>query len=104
MLREGNRRTFVTRISHMLSQERQAVHSRSKCKKELGSIRCPVQLHWGEADTWLHASRCPSWDEALGGRAAGVDVRLWPGVGHCVLEQSPSRTAEAVWQFMSRSH
>jgi len=99
MLREGNRPTFVARISHMVAEERHALQSHARWRAELEGVRCPVQLQWGEADTWLHASRCLAWAEALGDRAA--DVRLWPGVGHCVMEQTPRRSAAAAWSFIS---
>jgi len=98
MLREGNRRTFITRISHMVAEERHACESRARCHADLQRIRCPVQLQWGEADTWLHAGRCTAWVEALGERA--IDARLWPGVGHCLVEQTPHRSAAATWSFL----
>jgi len=100
MLRAGNRRTFVTRVAHFIAQERHAPLARARCCAQLKEIQCPVQLQWGDADKWLSVERCTAWAQMLGSRA--VDICRWPGVGHCVTEQIPGRSAEAVLAFIQR--
>merc|ERR1719362_2120230 len=104
MLREGNRRTFITRISHMVAEGRQAGHAQYvRFCVELSRISCPVQVQWGEADSWLPCGRCAAWTKAFKALGPAVDVRLWPGVGHCLPEQTPQRSAAAAWTLISKT-
>jgi pimeloyl-ACP methyl ester carboxylesterase len=99
----GNRRTFVSRISNFVSQERHAQQAQLECKAQLAEIHCPVQLQWGESDTWLHVSRVSAWTHALTHCMKPSDVVVFPGIGHCLPEQVPEESAEAAWKFFRKS-
>jgi pimeloyl-ACP methyl ester carboxylesterase len=99
----GNRRTFVSRISNFVSQERHAQQAQLECKAQLAEIHCPVQLQWGESDSWLHLSRVSAWTHALTHCMKPSDVVVFPGIGHCLPEQIPEESAEAAWKFFRKS-
>mmetsp|Transcript_1726 Transcript_1726/g.5410 ORF Transcript_1726/g.5410 Transcript_1726/m.5410 type:complete len:501 (+) Transcript_1726:56-1558(+) len=104
MLREGNRAALAQRLGELVAEEAEHKRWRALMWGQLASLRCPVQIQWGEADVWLPASRADAFREAAaaGGRGE-VDVRLFEGVGHCVAEQVPSLSAEAAWAHIRGS-
>jgi len=100
MLREGNRAALAERVQELVNEERNHTLWRDVVRQQLGALKCPVQLQWGEADSWLPASRASSFSEALSTAGTFPDVRMWPQLGHCTPEQAPQQSAEAAWEHI----
>jgi len=104
MLREGNRAALARRLGALVAEEADHKRWRALTWGQLASLRCPVQLQWGAADVWLPASRAAAFEGAVAsGGAVPADVRLFPGVGHCVAEQAPRLSAAAAWEHLRGS-
>jgi len=100
MLREGNRSALAQRVQELVNEERNHTVWKEVMRQQLGSLRCPVQLQWGDGDAWLPVSRASSFSEALSTSETVPDLRMWPGLGHCTPEQAPRQSAEAAWEHI----
>jgi len=62
----------------------------------LGSMRTPVQIMWGEEDSWL--------DPAFAGRLHDLlpnsDLKLIPEAGHFAMEDSPDEVTRTLEEFL----
>jgi pimeloyl-ACP methyl ester carboxylesterase len=64
----------------------------------LGSIGVPVQIIWGEEDTWLD----PSQAHSLRDKIPNSRLKLLSGAGHFVMEDDPDEVTEVLAGFFAR--
>lgn len=100
ILREGNRASLVRRIGEFIVEERDHRGWSIRMRRQLASVKCPVQIQWGEADEWLPASRVNAFTDALACGGVVADVHLLPMIGHCVVEGAPHLSATIAGKFM----
>lgn len=58
----------------------------------LGSIRCPVDILWGEADAWIPVGQ----GEKLAAAIPGARLRTVPGAGHLMQEDAPEAIVSGI--------
>lgn len=63
----------------------------------LGSIEVPVQVIWGEADTWLDPAQADRLHETI----PGSRLKKVAGAGHFVMEDAPEEVARELAGFFS---
>jgi pimeloyl-ACP methyl ester carboxylesterase len=63
---------------------------------ELGRIRSPTLILWGEEDRLTPASDAQLFAETI----PDSRVRIYPGVGHMPMEEAPDRSAADVRAFL----
>ncbi|MDQ0376751.1 alpha/beta fold hydrolase [Amycolatopsis thermophila] len=64
----------------------------------LGSLDLPVQVCWGEADSWIPAAQ----GAELAARIPGATLRLLPGAGHLVQEDAPAPLTATLLDFLGQ--
>ena len=62
---------------------------------DLGSVRCPVLLVWGEQDRMVYATGA----ERVLREVAGSRIEMIEHCGHCPQVESPERLAELLGGF-----
>jgi pimeloyl-ACP methyl ester carboxylesterase len=94
LLREGNRQAMV---DYFLRAEAYFAAAGPYTRK-LTELRCPTLLMWGEQDRWI----LPSHVESFRRDVPGLEVKLYPGVGHVPMEEIPEQTAADALAFLTR--
>lgn len=99
--------TFETFLSQWRGEEGQGAFVRQAAQLEerhttgfeprLASIEVPVQVIWGEADTWLDPEQADRLHEAI----PGSRLKKVAGAGHFVMEDAPREVAEVLVSFFS---
>lgn len=89
MRHEGNRQAFLDRAA-----QRNAGSSRFN---ELGSLKAPVLVLWGEEDPWIPASHALRFQEQM----PQATVVYFPGLGHVPMEEAPMQTVAPLWLFLA---
>ncbi|MBV4483342.1 alpha/beta fold hydrolase [Pseudomonas khavaziana] len=87
---ESGQAAFYRQIAQMDQRYTDAI------EVKLASIRCPVQLLWGEEDQWIPVAR----GDALAGRLAGARYLRVPHAGHLVQEDAPESIVAALMEFL----
>ena len=64
-----------------------------------GSLRCPVQILWGEEDAWIPIER----GSHLARLIPGALFRPVPLAGHLVQEDAPEAIVAALYDFLPRA-
>ncbi len=62
------------------------------------TIRCPVQILWGEDDQWIPIER----GRALQRMIPGAQFQAIPNAGHLVQEDAPEAIVAALLRFLPR--
>jgi pimeloyl-ACP methyl ester carboxylesterase len=62
-------------------------------------IRAKTLLMWGERDRWLPVRHVERWKKDL----PGIEVKVYPGIGHIPMEELPEQSAADVHAFLSSS-
>ncbi len=90
LLREGNReatgRRILTPPDLLASPE------------VLKPIQAPTLIIWGEQDEWAPAE----WGRRFAADIPGATLKVYSGLGHVPMEESPDETAADVAAFLSR--
>lgn len=60
------------------------------------TIRCPVQILWGEDDEWIPIER----GRALQQMIPGAQLHAIPNAGHLVQEDAPEAIVAALLRFL----
>lgn len=63
----------------------------------LNLIGVPVQVVWGEEDSWLD----PSQAKLLAEKIPNAQMHLVPNAGHFVMEDAPGKVAQVLLSFFS---
>ena len=87
---ESGQAAFYRQIAQMDQRYTDAI------EVQLASIRCPVQLLWGEEDQWISVAQ----GDALAGRLAGARYLRVPHAGHLVQEDAPESIVAALMAFL----
>jgi pimeloyl-ACP methyl ester carboxylesterase len=66
---------------------------------QLGDVRCPVSILWGEQDRWIPAERARLLAEAI----PGARYTLVPDAGHLVQEDAPEAVLAGVLSHIGTS-
>ncbi len=61
-----------------------------------GEITLPVLVCWGEDDTWIPVAKA----HELASCISSAQLRLFPGAGHLVQEDTPAELTEALLSFL----
>ncbi|WP_067284525.1 alpha/beta fold hydrolase [Streptomyces jeddahensis] len=64
---------------------------------DYGSIALPVLVCWGEDDRWIPVARA----HELAGRIPAAELRVLPGAGHLVQEDTPAELTAALLSFLT---
>lgn len=51
---------------------------------------------WGERDRWISPKHVPLWQRDL----PGIQVKVYPGVGHIPMEEIPEQSAADAMKFL----
>ena len=89
LLREGNRRALVDRLSGPPDPE---------LDDRLDEIHVPTLLLWGARDTWIPLSFGQRMERGI----AGAELRIYDDLGHVPMEEDPQTTARDADAFLSR--
>jgi len=63
----------------------------------LDEIHVPVLLLWGEEDRLIHVSSVGVWSAGI----EGIQVKIWPGIGHMPQLEIPKESAGVYRQFLT---
>lgn len=88
LLREGNRRALVDRLTGPRDED---------MDQRLAAVRVPVLVQWGELDAWIPL---PLGRRMVAG-IAGAELRVYEGLGHVPMEEDPVATARDADAFLS---
>jgi pimeloyl-ACP methyl ester carboxylesterase len=69
----------------------------AELEPRLNSIGAPVQVVWGEEDSWLD----PSQGKLLAEKIPNAEMHLVSNAGHFVMEDAPGKVAEVLSSFFS---
>lgn len=90
LLTKGNRESYF-KIFRTLKKYQHDYPDKIK------SLQCPVLLMWGEHDSWIPSSQIRLWQRDL----PGVQVKLYPQVGHMPQMEVPDISAQDALEFFS---
>ncbi len=74
------------------------VHGFDMLDNSLHEITVPTLLFWGEQDQVIDVSGVQVWQTGI----KGIQVKLWPNVGHMPMLEIPQQTALAYQTFLSQ--
>lgn len=74
------------------------LRARSAVSDILGQVRTPSLLIWGAEDQLLDVSAVPLWQRAI----PGLDVEVWPGIGHMPMVEAPQKLAARYRLFLQQ--
>ncbi len=90
LLRAGNRQALVESLDRRGARRDIAT---------LASYEGPVLIQWGEDDQWIPVADAYRFQELL----PQAELRIYPGIGHVLMEEIPERSAEDVATFLASS-
>jgi pimeloyl-ACP methyl ester carboxylesterase len=90
--RKAGRRTMVKMFRTL-----KAYNDDPSITRHLASITAPTLLMWGSSDRWVPPSLLGEWRRHL----PHAQIRLYPGLGHTPMEESPAITARDAHGFLS---
>src|SRR5690606_29967236 len=90
--RPGNRRAMMEIFRLLVRLNR----SRKDTPERVARIGAPTLLMWGERDHWIAPEQVALWQRDL----PGLQVRVYAGVGHVPMEESPERSALDALNFL----
>lgn len=64
--------------------------------ERVAQIKVPTLLMWGERDRWISPKHVPLWQRDL----PGIQVKVYPGVGHIPMEEIPEQSAADAMRFL----
>ncbi|MET1078293.1 MAG: alpha/beta hydrolase [Pseudomonas sp.] len=91
--RPGNRGAMMAIFRELLRVNAGHLH---ETPARVAALRSPTLLLWGECDRWISPQHVPLWQRDL----PGIQVRVYPGVGHVPMEEIPQRSAEDTLRFL----
>src|SRR5690606_31402658 len=91
--RPGNRRGMVDIFRVLLKVNQEQLHA---TPGRVARIKAPTLLLWGERDRWISPQQVPLWQRDL----PGIQVRVYPGVGHIPMEEIPEQSAADAMNFL----
>jgi pimeloyl-ACP methyl ester carboxylesterase len=95
----GHDEEFLMERYREISSVARVIHDRyydPNLPKWLHRLRPPTMLLWGEKDRIIPAAQAPYWAKHM----PDATIRIIPGAGHCVLEESPD-AVKAVADFVA---
>lgn len=90
LLREGNREATGKRIMTPPDMVASA--------EVLGAIKVPTLVIWGEQDAWSPVD----WGRQFAADIPSATLKVYPGLGHVPMEESPDETAADTAAFLSK--
>jgi pimeloyl-ACP methyl ester carboxylesterase len=91
--RPGNRRGMMEIFRVLLKVNKEELHT---TPERVALIKAPTLLMWGDHDRWISPKHVPHWLRDL----PGVQVRVYPGVGHIPMEEIPEQSAADAMRFL----
>lgn len=91
--RPGNRRAMMDIFRVLLKVNTEELHT---TPARVAAIKPPTLLLWGERDRWISPTHVPLWQRDL----PGIQVKVYPGVGHIPMEEVPERSAADTLSFL----
>ena len=91
--RPGNRKSMMQIFRVLLQVNREELHN---TPARVAQIKAPTLLLWGERDRWISPEHVPLWQRDL----PGIEVKVYPGVGHIPMEEIPAQSAADTRRFL----
>ena len=91
--RPGNRRGMMEIFRVLLKANKEELHT---TPERVALIKAPTLLMWGDRDRWISPKHVLHWQRDL----PGVQVRVYPGVGHIPMEEIPEQSAADAMRFL----
>lgn len=91
--RPGNRRAMMDIFRVLLQVNRDELHN---TPARVAQIKAPTLLLWGARDRWISPAHVPLWQRDL----PGIEVQVYPGVGHIPMEEIPAQSAADARRFL----
>lgn len=91
--RPGNRRAMMEIFRVLLRVNREQLHTTAQ---RVARIQAPTLLMWGDRDRWISPQHVPLWQRDL----PGIQVKVYPGVGHVPMEEIAERSAADAMGFL----
>lgn len=92
--RPGNRRGMMEIFRILTRTNREELHQTSQ---RVAGIKVPTLLMWGDRDRWISPRHVPLWERDV----PGIQIKVYPGVGHIPMEEIPEQSAQDAHQFLS---
>jgi pimeloyl-ACP methyl ester carboxylesterase len=81
----------------MVQISRQLRAFNGQLARHIPRLRCPTLLMWGQEDRWVPVELLDAWRRDL----PSAQVKIYPGVGHVLMEEIPELTALDAHAFLS---
>ncbi|SDH65142.1 alpha/beta fold hydrolase [Pseudomonas panipatensis] len=91
--RPGNRRSMIDIFRVLVRVNREELHA---TPARVAALKVPTLLMWGERDRWISPTHVPLWQRDV----PGLQVKVYPGVGHIPMEEIPQQTAADALRFL----
>lgn len=91
--RPGNRKAAMEIFRVLLKVNREELHT---TPQRVAQLKVPTLLMWGDRDRWISPKHVPLWQRDV----PGIQVKVYPGVGHIPMEEIPEQSAADAMRFL----
>ena len=91
--RPGNRRAMIDIFRVLVKANREELPT---TPSRVAALKVPTLLMWGERDRWISPRHVPMWQRDV----PGIEVKVYPGVGHIPMEEIPEESAADALRFL----
>ena len=91
--RPGNRRAMIDIFRVLVKANREELPT---TPNRVAGLKVPTLLMWGERDRWISPRHVPMWQRDV----PGIEVKVYPGVGHIPMEEIPEESAADALRFL----
>lgn len=91
--RPGNRKAAMEIFRLLLKVNREELHT---TPQRVAQLKVPTLLMWGDCDRWIPPAHVPLWQRDV----PGIQVKVYPGVGHIPMEEIPEQSAADALRFL----